>query len=272
MNIVGVTGQAGSGKDTVADRLVEEHGYMKIALADPLKRFGHVVFGFTPEQLWGPSEMRNKMDKRYDHYCRVRVGGVFNKSTKLNLVAGECDPGWWGAAKVLQNYAQEFLDEVLPEGDVQQLFDWFTAFGSGWPRISPRIMLQHLGTEWGRVAANEDIWIDTLVRNASKVLQGYPYNKLHGVDVTKQGPPPAGVVVSDVRFKNELQRIKAVGGKLIRVSRPETDTDASTIGIKGHASEMEQKSFEDNDFNVILRNTGSLEELLANVDTVAGTL
>ena len=38
MNIVGIIGKAGSGKDTVADMLSELR-YDKIAFADPLKRF-----------------------------------------------------------------------------------------------------------------------------------------------------------------------------------------------------------------------------------------
>jgi len=64
MNIVGIIGKAGSGKDTVADML-HELRYDKIAFADPLKRFCMDVFEFTEEQLWGPSEKRSEPDERY---------------------------------------------------------------------------------------------------------------------------------------------------------------------------------------------------------------
>lgn len=37
MIVVGLTGLKRSGKDTVADRLVEEHGFVKVAYADPLR-------------------------------------------------------------------------------------------------------------------------------------------------------------------------------------------------------------------------------------------
>lgn len=58
-------GMAGSGKDTVADVLVKERGFVKVSLADPLKRICRDVFDFSVEQLWGPSERRSEPDLRY---------------------------------------------------------------------------------------------------------------------------------------------------------------------------------------------------------------
>lgn len=63
--IIGITGKAGSGKDTVADLLVKDFSFVKVALADELKRICMRVFNFSIEQLFGPSEKRNEPDKRY---------------------------------------------------------------------------------------------------------------------------------------------------------------------------------------------------------------
>lgn len=41
MIILGLTGRAGSGKDTVADILVRDHGYTRIAFADPLRAMAY---------------------------------------------------------------------------------------------------------------------------------------------------------------------------------------------------------------------------------------
>lgn len=46
--VVGLTGRAGSGKDTVADYLVAEHGFTKISMAGPLKRAVVELFGLDP--------------------------------------------------------------------------------------------------------------------------------------------------------------------------------------------------------------------------------
>lgn len=67
MRIIGLTGKAGAGKDTVADRLVEKHGFVKYALADPIKKMldvidvdcrtretkelPHPVFGVSPRRM-----------------------------------------------------------------------------------------------------------------------------------------------------------------------------------------------------------------------------
>lgn len=64
MRILGINGKAGSGKDTLAGILVE-HGYVGVALADEMKRFCGHVFGFTRDQLWGPSHLRDQMDPRW---------------------------------------------------------------------------------------------------------------------------------------------------------------------------------------------------------------
>lgn len=66
--IIAICGQAGSGKDSVADVLVARHGYFRVALAAPLKRFCAEMFGWDlgPDgPLNGPSHERNRPDPRW---------------------------------------------------------------------------------------------------------------------------------------------------------------------------------------------------------------
>jgi hypothetical protein len=63
--LIGLTGMAGAGKSTVAKILVERHGFVEVAFADRLKKLVGELFGFTKDQLWGPSSIRNEPDKRY---------------------------------------------------------------------------------------------------------------------------------------------------------------------------------------------------------------
>ena len=49
--LIGLAGRKGAGKDTVAERLVEQHGFIRIALADPLKMAVANLFEITREQV-----------------------------------------------------------------------------------------------------------------------------------------------------------------------------------------------------------------------------
>lgn len=63
--IVGILGLAGSGKDTAANFLIDNHNFVRISFADPIKRVCRDIFDFSEEQLWGPSAKRNEPDPRY---------------------------------------------------------------------------------------------------------------------------------------------------------------------------------------------------------------
>jgi hypothetical protein len=77
---------------------------------------------------------------------------------------------------------------------------------------SPRELLQSLGTEWGRAMVADDIWIRLALQRAGQ-----------------------RTVISDVRFDNEAAAIRATGGVVWRVVRPDVGClDASTAQ---HSSE-----------------------------------
>jgi hypothetical protein len=104
--IIGFSGLAGAGKDTVADLLVKHYKFTKVALADPLKRICKDVFQFTDEQLWGPSEKRNEPDVRYP-----RDGGYLTPRYALQQLGTE-----WGRDcynNVWVDYALRTADKIL---------------------------------------------------------------------------------------------------------------------------------------------------------------
>lgn len=274
MNIVGVTGQSAAGKDVIASRLVEKHGYRQLALADPIKRFGLNVFGFDVIQLWGPA--KNTFDPMYNE-CNLRSSGVtFEPGCSLAPVKRVCDQAWGQAAARLVDYGPEWVASLLPEEQQEQalkdLYFWFSSLGHHYPELSPRIMLQHLGTEWGREVGGEDIWVEHLVSTADYVFRGYPYEREEGIQLEENTMvPPVGVVVSDIRFENEVKRIRELGGRLVRVTRKASDRKANSVGILAHASEDEQKAIPDSLFDCILQNNGSIAELNKAIDVAATT-
>jgi len=103
MNIIGLCGLAGSGKDTAADFLVEDHGFVKVALADPIKRACAEWFGWNEDDLWGPSYRRNVADP-------MRVGG---RSPRYVLQRLGTEFGRHCYEDVWVNYALRIAREVL---------------------------------------------------------------------------------------------------------------------------------------------------------------
>jgi hypothetical protein len=53
IKVIGITGCAMHGKDTLAKVLIDKYGYKRISFADPLKNGLQKIFGFTYEQLHG---------------------------------------------------------------------------------------------------------------------------------------------------------------------------------------------------------------------------
>ena len=96
--IIGISGFSGSGKDTVADFLVKRH-FCKISLADKLKAICMDVYGFSEEQLWGASELRNIPDKRYPRNNSDGRGEYLTPRLALQLLGSAwgrtCYPPTW---------------------------------------------------------------------------------------------------------------------------------------------------------------------------------
>lgn len=59
IDIIAVLGSSKSGKSTIAQRLVERHGYTRVRFAQPLKDM-LVCLGLTREQVDGPQEVREQ--------------------------------------------------------------------------------------------------------------------------------------------------------------------------------------------------------------------
>lgn len=76
---------------------------------------------------------------------------------------------------------------------------------------TPRLAMQTLGTEWGRKIIGEDIWLNIWQNQSS---------------------PFPNVIADDVRFQNEVDRIKELSGIIIKVRRPEVE------GKSDHESEI----------------------------------
>ena len=201
--LIGICGLIGSGKDTIADHLVEQYNFKRDSFAAPVKDVLSAVFGWDREMLEG----RTKKSRDF--------------RDQLDL--------WW--ANRLHN-----------------------------GRFTPRWAMQHIGTELFRNNFFNEIWIASLEHRIKDVADD--------------------VVISDCRFKNEIEVIKRHGGKMVWVRRgplPHWYNEALETNL-GHTQAMHLRSevhpsewdWIGSKFDYEIENSGTIEELYAKVrDLVA---
>lgn len=140
--IIGITGSAGSGKDTIGDILVRNlPNWEKVSFAGHLKDVTALLFGFDRKMLAGETPEDREIREQPDPYWSEKMGKDF----------------------------------------------------------TPRFALQFFGTNLLRNQLHQNIWVDCLEK---KILKS-----------------DKNIVITDVRFSNEIDMIKSIGGEVWRVER-----------------------------------------------------
>jgi hypothetical protein len=232
MNLIGILGNAGAGKDSIGGFIVEATRGKTLSLAEPMKQFAMQTFGFSHDTLFGPSQSRNFVHKEYatEHTANVVIKKLQGQDTLewLASIFPEKDPEELHLVhKSLVQWGEDLLDQAALEGG-----------------LSARKTLQTLGTEWGR-GYSPDVWVNHAVRRAKAMLQH------QGVSV---------VAITDCRFLNEARVLSGIG-HVWRVTRPGYDGSVAG-GISGHASERDQQSDEIKQYvSLEVANDGTLSDL-----------
>ena len=121
------------------------------------------------------------------------------------------------------------------------------AYKDGQP-LTYRKLLQDLGTEVGR-GYKSDIWLDVMDHKTEVANR-------EGVGL---------FIVTDVRFRNEFDHLKSAGYFMVRVTR---DSQLSL----DHTSETEQETISNIEFDAIIKNDGTLEQLRDKVSDAIDVL
>ena len=108
--------------------------------------------------------------------------------------------------------------------------------------VTPRLILQKMGTEACRHGIADNIWIAALEK------------RIHGYE---------DVVISDCRFPNELDFVRSAGGVIVRVKRGEEPSLEEQM--KMHISETAWNSVVP---DYVIDNDGTLQELKDKIKLV----
>ena len=118
-----------------------------------------------------------------------------------------------------------------------------------------RRALQRIGTECGRKLISENVWAGAMEREIKQLLE-------RGIN---------HVVVTGIRYENELQMIQRLGGETVWIERPSARASheekirsaAASADTATHSSEV---SLDAGRFDSVIENDGSLEQLFERAD------
>ena len=160
-------------------------------------------------------------------------------------------------------------DRELLEGRTKEAREWREQIDPWWserlnmPNLTPRWVLQHWGTEVCRNAFHNDIWIASLE------------NKLR-----RSGN---NTVISDCRFRNEVEAIKNQGGRVVWIQRGITPHWYDIAAKANHGDESARRwleaegihaseySWAGTQFDHVVENNGSISSLYSQLNDLLVT-
>ena len=235
-NLIGISGKMGSGKDTagiIMQYLSSRNnltGSQKEYLKD-LKYLSHIL------GKKGKYKIKKYADKLKDIACLL-IGCTREQLEDREFKEKPLGPEW------MKWFTEDGLAPKDNNAGVGEV-------------LTPRKLLQLLGTECGRDIIHPNIWVNALFadfeNNKSEWLSGLN----------------SKWIITDVRFPNEAQAIKDRGGIVIRVNRDkETALMHKGIHIPKHLLSKEHPSetaLDDYEFDHVIDNNGSIEDLVERV-------
>ena len=200
-HIIGIVGLIGSGKGTVGDYLVTNHGFKSASFAKTLKDAVSVIFGWPRNLLEGDTAESRLWREQVDAYWTHKMGRP----------------------------------------------------------ITPRWVLQYIGTDVMRHNFHNNIWIDSLEKQIAEQT--------------------SSIVITDVRFGNEIDLIHRLNGTIVWVRKdpiPEWfdlakmasagDPEAIKIITERYQVHESEWAWTNCTYNAIIENNGSLAELYDNTE------
>lgn len=257
-SLIGISGKLQSGKDTVTkiiqwlllnqdkdtkipfdkfDLYKEAVTWKNVKFADKLKDIVCLILGCTREQLEDPKFKEStlgeewvKYELSYTSHDRLSYCNCSNYYEK-----------YFRSKEKAVEYIEGNLEVDQDSIEISKI------------ELTPRLLLQLLGTECGRQIIHPDIWVNSLM------------NEYNPVDRrTIQDPDDSNInfpnwIISDVRFPNEAKAVKDRDGILIRLNR---NTRLDSV----HESETSLDNYSDWDY--VIENNGTIEDLIEKVKQI----
>jgi len=219
-HIIGLAAQLQNGKDTVAALIMKNtnnRDWRTRRFAGKLKEMSAILLGCKVEDF-EDIEFKNKpLGEEWRRWYLVDEN-LLDETEDGRVTPFFSNPE--DVMKFVKERGWNFLEHKEPTSQI----------------LTPRLILQLLGTEGGRDVIHPNIWVNATLG-----------------DLTDNDR----VIITDTRFPNEVEGIKRKKGIVIKIIRP------SKVSTSSHPSETALNDYTNWDYVIV--NDGTLEELETKV-------
>lgn len=230
--IIGISGKKQHGKDTAADFILKEFPeFEHKKFAGKLKEMVCLMIGCTMEELEDPVFKETPLGEEWDKW---RVDSFYMPETLDSEVNAFYDYiNYFNTKEEAVSFGESEKKKYnVPSKEKVYGMSSDYDYSVVKEEITPRKLLQLLGTECGRQIIHPNVWVNSTMADYK------------GGD---------NWVLSDVRFPNEAEAVRKRGGLLFRVNRPSMESTDQ------HESETALDNYQH--WDKVIINDGSLEDL-----------
>ena len=257
--IIGISGKMCSGKDTVAKMIQfltrDKKEWKDYTFQDFLEELAVDKYCGEEQSEW---QIKKFADKLKDIVC-ILIGCIREQLEDQKFKNTELGEEWnkW---KVINNSHDEYGQSYYSSKEEAECS--VTENGENWHyykpaieliKLTPRLLLQLIGTECGRNIIHPDVWVNSLMVDYKPV----PDIKDDDIFAIHEREPKW--LITDIRFPNEVKTIKDRGGIIIRIERSGTETS-------DHYSETALDNYRD--WDEVIVNDGTMDDLLEKVKLI----
>lgn len=273
MAIIAISGKMGSGKDTLAKMF-------QILAAFPKMNNERVIEHLERDLFNNKYEIKRFADKLKDIVCLL-LNCTRQQLEDRVFKEKELGEEWWYyqlvgkdfaiAEKLSSDYYRKALYATKEEAEEIAALAGLMQFEINLVKLSPRTILQLLGTNCGRNIIHPNIWVNSLMNDYHSRYSGLEvWNPVNNTSKTIHKTEESNWIIPDMRFPNELKAIEKRNGVTIRINRDTTIKDKNgnpilsnkaytDISTLQHPSET---ALDDANFDYVIDNNGSLEDLI----------
>lgn len=213
MSIISISGKIGSGKDTVGkiiQIIKNSPHFTDEAVVDFLKRNLY-------ESEW---KIKKFADKLKDIVCLL-LGCTREELEDREFKEKELGEEWWYYTNTLfYNETKKLIPFSEAPLLIQNNIEWYII------KLTPRLLLQLLGTECGRKIIHPQIWVNALMSEYKPLASyqgvllglGMSNGQMEKIGKSVEAEYP-NWIITDMRFPNEFWAADKKGALLLRIER-----------------------------------------------------